>query len=496
MREIYPNLRIFKFKYLSSLCLNLCLSLTLGTSLIACDDKAETNSRDGEAGTEIDRGVEEEAGTEAGDQAGVDIGGVEEEAGVEAGEQALYEENLSPITVQGCDPSTLGQSSVLMPEGTRTQIHPDAAWDGEAFWMTWNIPNEDGKFETWAGRFDCQFNFLIQPFAVDQVAGMNDVDPSITVNGEVVLVAWARDDSFTGGGEYNLSTQIATFDRTSGEVLMTPRALQVKTIEAMSAEQAKITDNDGEVDEGNRWMVNVRAHPEGGFVLSGSWGDPAVNSFRTYLVHLNEQAEPIGSAWLAEPSGRDQGQATLSVSPRGHIDLVWQGNDANGQSGMFIRSWRKDLPVLALDFIGRDWSSAGVMRHPYLGYEEGINQPVLSMSVDRPWIVGGNNAGQVTLIDDTGAESGISGGRQPYLGLSFAPKVITGYQRVQGTEHKVWRRPISAERSIELPEELTVSPNAAPYALSITHFKGGSLYLWAEGQNPNFLIRASLVSQP
>ena len=97
--------------------MNLCLSLALGTSLIACDDKDEANSNDGEAGTEIDGGVEEEAGTEAGEKAGVETGGVEEEAGVEAGEQVLYEENLSPITVQGCDPSTLGQSSVLMPEG-------------------------------------------------------------------------------------------------------------------------------------------------------------------------------------------------------------------------------------------------------------------------------------------------------------------------------------------------------------------------------------------
>ena len=487
MKETASCLILWKFNHLTRLLLTLCL----GFSLIACDNESNSEADEG-AGLELVAGTE--AGAEAGTEAGTEAGA---EAGTEAGEPAsMYEENLSPITVQGCDLDSLGQSSILMPEGTQTQIHPDATWDGEAFWMTWNIPNEEGKFETWAGRFDCQFNFLVEPFAVEQVTGMNDIDPAVAVSGEHVLVAWARDDSFIGGGDYNLSTQIATFDRTSGMQVTAPRALQVKTIEAMSAEEARQSTYDGEFDVGNRWMVNVKAHPDGGFVLSGSWGDPAVNSFRTYLVHLNEQAEVVGSAWLAEPNGRDQGQAILSVSARGHIDLVWQGNDTNGQSGMFVRSWRKSLSGLALDFVGRDWSSAGVMRHPYLGYEEGLNQPVLSASVDRPWIVGGNNAGQVTLIDDTGAESGISGGRQPYLGLNFAPKVISGFQRVQGTEHKVWRRPIGADRSIDLPEELTVTPNAAPYPLSVSHFKGGSLYLWAEGQNPNFLIRASLLPEP
>ena len=473
--------------------------LLMAIFITACYDESSTNEV--VVDMEVMAGGEDGGMMAGGEDGGMMTGGEDgggENGGMVAGteEGVRYEDGLDPIVLTGCDSSKLGQSTVLMPDALLTQIHPTATWDGEAFWFAWNIPNEESKFETWAGRFDCDLNMMIEPFAVDQVSGMNDIDPSIAVNGDTVLIAWARDNSFIGEVDYNLTTHIATYHRVTGEQITPATELRVKTIEAGHPTEAKNTPAGDQLDIGNRWMVNVATNPDGGFILSGSWGDPDVNSFRAYVVHLNEDGLPQGSAWLADPAGRNHNQPVLSVSPRGHIDLVWGGDDANGRSGLFIHSWRGDRSSIFQSFIDRDWSSADVMRYPHLGYEEGLNMPVLLNQVDRPWVVGSNNAGQVTLIDAEGEESGISGGRQPYLGVQFAPKVITGYQRVQGTQHKVWRRPIGEDRSINLPEELSIDPTVAPYPLSMTHFKGGSLYLWSEGENPNFLIRASLIAQP
>ena len=467
------------------------LIFTLCSLIAACGE--EERSRETTAGEmnagEISAGEMNAGEMNAGEMNAGEMNAGEMNAGeISAGEMSAsdrFEEGLGPIMPTGCDPSSFGESALIMPEAAATQIHPDAVWDGEAFWLTWNIPNEESKFETWAGRMDCNLNMIVPPFAVERAAGMNDVDPSIAVSGDVVLIAWARDDSFTGGGEYNLTTRVATFDRLTGEPRRQARELKVKTIIADHPVEARTSEpSSDDFDEGNRWMVNVAAHPDGGFVLSGSWGDPAVNSFRVYLVHLDEDAETIGSAWLADPEGRDQSQAILSVSPRGHIDLTWGGNDERGQAGHFVRSWRGELSTEVRSFTGRDWTSAAVMRHPYLSLEEGINAPVLREQVDPVWVIGSNNAGQVTVVNDTGDESRLSGGRSPYLGVRFAPKSITGYQRVMGNRNTVWRRPLSSDRSIELPETLSVEPTVAAYPLSITHIKGGSLYLWAEGENP------------
>ena len=469
-------------------------------SFTACDDDPSPTSQAGaEAGAEAGEDAGAEAGADAGAEAGGDAGAeagadAGAEAGADAGTEDEYQEGLAPITVEGCDPSAFGNTALLIPEGALTQIHPDAAWDGEAFWMAWNIPNDEGKFETWAGRFDCALNLIIEPFAVEQESGMNDLDPSVAVIGDTVMIAWARDNSYSDGGDYNLSTRLASFDRLSGEPIAPPQALSVTTIESQTATEARETSTEGaDPDVGNRWMTDLAAHPDGYFVLSGTWGDPAVNSFRAYLVHLDESGAPLGSAWLADPTGRNHNQPLLSVSPRGHIDLVWGGDNGDGQSGFFVRSWRDDLTSEQRSFTERDWSSAAAMRHPYLGYEEGLNQPVLRDRVDPLWVVGSNNAGQVTVVDAEGQESGISGGRLPYLGVRFAPKAITGFQRVEGNRNTVWRRLLAADRALGLPETLSIEPSVAAYPLSVTHIKGGSLYLWAEGDNPNFRIRATLI---
>ena len=399
--------------------------------------------------------------------------------------------------VTGCDASTLGQSAQLAPSGDRTQIHPDVVWDGEAFWVTWNIANDEGKFETWAGRFACDLSALVAPFAVEQTAGMNDVDPSISVRGDTVLIAWARDDGGTSGARYNLTTRVAAYHRVSGEVITVPTQLQIHIDDTVTtAEEALERSNEGEASSGNLWMVSLGALPEGGFLIAGSWGDPERNTFRVYVQHLDELGSPVGSAWLVDPEGANQGHPVVSVSAYGVIDVLWQGDDAQGQSGLFSRSWRRDIVSPLRGYIEEGWVGVHTMRNPHLPYAEGlIAQAPQGQDLGLPWAVGNDAEGSLRFISPTGQEQGVAP-RRPLRLMRFIPQGIVGYQQRSGTEHDVLWRVLNRDATWGDFTFITGELPAAPYPLAAAHFEGGAILIWAEGYNPNFTLRASLISAP
>lgn len=476
-------------------------SLVIGGTLVlcACDDETQSAVAGDELGGATRGG--EVAGGQGGLQGGSEQGGGEmagELGGTIAGDmggELIGGELLPPtppeLSLTGCDPSALNQNASLVSREDRTQIHPSAVWDGEAFWVTWNIANDEGKFETWAGRFGCDLQPIVEPFAVERQAGVNDTDPSIAVDEEVVLIAWSRDDSFLEG-EYNLSTRIATLNRDTGERISSPRKLEVHQSEAQDASSALASEG-GPLAVGNRWMVNVVTRPMGGFLLSGSWGDPAVNSFRAYLVHLDHQGQVEGSAWLAETGGRDQTFPQLRVSAYGVIDLLWRGRDQSGQEGIFARSW-KDSTVSSLRaHLEAGWISADEYRSPQLPYEEGLlADGPLGNNLGTPWVVG-TNGGALLVRSSTNVMGGISS-RKAISGVQFIPGAILGYQRYEGSAQEIWMRSLSEDGQLGDAVLLTETPNAAAYPLSVSLFKGGALLIWAEGNNPSFKLRGSLIS--
>lgn len=374
-------------------------------------------------------------------------------------------------------------SQDLLPSLRSTQIHPDAVWDGEAFWVTWTLPNDEGKFEIWAGRFGCDLTPIVEPFPLDQRPGMNDTDSVIAVNGDQVMVAWMRDNSFADGATYNLGTLTQRLSRVTGE--------RVGEVQLVSLSVA------GEPKEGNLWMPDLAPSPEGGFVLVASWGNPEVNSFQVVMLPLDDQGVE-GDGWLIEEGGRDQTSPTLSQYGSTY-DVLWSGKGEGGAEGFWAKTWRLSEGAWVsdelIDLSDRDWVSASVGRGVNQRYREALN-PSDDEQSGPPYLIGSKQGGAVELINPSGVRGAAGPDMVTSLGPTFGYGLIASYQRITGTQSKVWWRSVSAEGALQPISYFQQDGPAAPYPLSITPFPGGHLALWAQGNNPEFMLKATLLPTP
>ncbi len=55
----------------------------------------------------------------------------------------------------------------LDPDGPDTQIHVNAAFDGQGVWIVWNRPDGNNYFDVWAQRLGCDGEALVEPFRVN-----------------------------------------------------------------------------------------------------------------------------------------------------------------------------------------------------------------------------------------------------------------------------------------------------------------------------------------
>jgi hypothetical protein len=321
---------------------------------------------------------------------------------------------------------------------------------------------------------------------------MNDTDSSIAVSGERVLIAWSRDNGFADGAEHNLSVQLRTLERVSGAPLEEAHTLNFSL------------KGEGPA-EGNLWMPQLTPHPEGGFMLVASWGNTTLNTFQLALLPVSEEGEE-GEAWLIDPAGRDQLNAQVAYYGRA-LDVLWTGTSESGADGFWAKSlyfspsesseegaWEEGALI---DLTGRGWLSAGVGRGITERYEEAIITPRAELEVGAPWLIGARAGGVVELVNPEGEAR--SAGRQSVtnLGPQLSYGLIAAYERISNTQSKVWRRALNVTTSGDVMlADVRPYPQdgpAAPYPLSVTPFPGGHLTLWAQGQNPEFMLKATLT---
>ena len=464
-------------------------SILLTTLCWGCDG-VDSTEREGGAGG----GGEPEAGARlGGERAGGEEAGGERAGGEQEGltEEGGGDREMGGMAdaPQGCPEEAWGRSTELSDQDIRTQIHGDALWDGEAFWITWNQANEEGKFEVWAGRYDCALTPLVEPFAVSKIAEMNDVDPSIARSGEVIMIVWARDSSFAGGDMYNLSTPSRRFDRLSGAPLGEERV-----------QLARALNDQGALDPliGNQWMPKLVALPEGGFVLSGAWGSPERNSFMVYVQAISAEGEPIGEAHLADESGRDQNSPQLTISPNHVLDMIWSGSNESGAEGVWLKSWLT-TPLSETAVGANAWRTTPLQNltsNGWISASSGERDQLDGAAAleSRPPLIGADEAGLSTLFASDRPPVQVSA-----VGLfSLAPQLnhgmITYYERLSGYRNKIWWHERSSDGELSPARLIEQTGPAAPYQLALAPLLGGHLLLWSQGENPNFKLFGRLVS--
>ena len=400
----------------------------------------------------VDAGRADAAGADAGtiDASGADAGPPRCEALTESG--AVFE---------------------IAPELPTTQIHASVAFDGEAIWLAFNLPEEGdtGLFDVLAMRLGCDGAVVTPVFQVNTTVAPNDADPSVAVSGERVIVAWHSDDSTL---EHNLDIRYRVFELDGTPVLADDLVLE--------------TTRSGTAVAGNALAPRVIARAGGGFWLAGMRGIEEAPGFQIFVQAIAADGTLDGEALdfiepeatQSNPDLAEEGDdlvvgwtRTDSITDRSYIRL------AGAASGMDLFS---DLPPAGTPAIAID----GTRRYAAAQASITATDPdIYLVSLDAP-------AERVR----TGARGRID--HSPVISLAETGGALAWYQNVRGLENDLVVAAIDGTTSpptIGDPILVSTDHPAAPYGVAVTRVAPSVwFFAWSSGTSPDLRLYGRFVA--
>ncbi len=366
-------------------------------------------------------------------------------------------EGSSTSDAPACDTFTPSENFEIASGQHTTRIHPHAVGDARGAWFTYVEPEPAGSlFDVVALHLDCTLQADVPPFAVNTEVG-NDIDPSVAISGDRVVVLWNSDNG--QGGSDNLQIHYRRFALDGTPLDETQRRLT--------------TQVDGDDILGNHTNANV-VGSDLGWTVAGIRAHPGSPAFVAFLQHLDPQGDLLGEAFspFVDPSvshlaaSGDESWIGYAVSGRG-FDEVRVANEAG------------DPAIVPFP----DASSGGIHlvatpSGPLVAASSGDSGPDILISMLE------SEAPPLRLGEPGTTE------HSPMLALGPDSSAAVVYHRVQAGAGNtvVFQRLTLAGDTVSAngePEDLdTMSP---PYPPSVTALPNGTwLATWARGQSPAF----------
>jgi hypothetical protein len=375
------------------------------------------------------------------------------------------------------------ETFILAPDLPETQIHPVAAFDGEAVWVVFNVPEEAGSgFDVWALRLACDRSFATEPFRVNTTVEPNDVDPALALSADRVVVAWQSD---TGVVPVNMHTYYRLFAVDGTPLIAEDRPVQ--------------TTRGGLPLEANAWMPSVAILPDG-FALAGSRAIDELGSFQVYVQRFDAEGVPAGNTVepfldaevsesypsLAAISASDLVVAWAREPAEADGEVVWKRLDDGSAPPEPVAPGEglSGAPSLAVD--REDPSHLMLAFHVARGEGAAVRLVDLGAALpDRPTLVLGQ------------ASTGID--QVPTVALEPGGGAVGWFRNVSGLQNDVIVEGFRREGAALVGdgEILLRTEGAAPaiYGIGLTYV-GGDVYFvtWAEGDNPAFMLFGRFVT--
>ena len=328
----------------------------------------------------------------------------------------------------------------LLPASPKTQIHADIAFSGEYLWMTYNLPNDEGKFDVYLASFDCEGNPSWGPSQILQREGVNQTTPRIAISGDHILVASQGDNASAGN---NLSIQLHIQDENGNLIQERDWAPSV----------------DGEVI-GNHWLPSV-VGTDDGFWIAAAAASTNGPYFRTLVQALDADGaavEPphwVGPDSYAVYPNIDAQDERYVVSWDDQENVYWTTGTITGQDGETQQQ-----------------SNAGFSRVIW----DGATIRVFSSQISPPQI----------LLDGESLSS--SANTHLPNAVSGENSIAYAHFRIQsGFQNDLLYGHIQGDSLVSSDQIITSNPAAAPYRPAITHLGGDSFFVvWSQGDNPDF----------
>lgn len=357
----------------------------------------------------------------------------------------------------GCDGFEPGEAFEIAADVSPTRIHPHAAGDATGAWFTFAHPEPAGPLaDVSVMHLRCAADVDVEPTRVNTDPG-NDIDGSVAVFDDRVLVVWNTDDG--SGGSSNLQIHGRVLDLAG--VPLTDAAFRVTT----SVRGRPILGNHtlaiASADEDGFRVAGLRAHPDSpAFVafdqaldadgaLLGPASSPPIEAG---VSHLHASS---GGGWLAYGRSDEAGDQVWLTHP--DQDAVAAFGGAPATAGVVLDRPEARLEPLVAAALGSGTSlDIGValfagdpLQLGEPGYIE--HSPSVAQSPD----------GALALVYHRN-QSG------------FDNAVVFQRLRLRGSQV------LADGDAVELD---TLSP---PYPPSITWTPGGWLVTWSRGTSPDF----------
>ncbi|MEM6292601.1 MAG: hypothetical protein AAGA54_15110 [Myxococcota bacterium] len=357
-----------------------------------------------------------------------------------------------------CDGFVPGEAFEIAAGSSSTRIHPHVAGDGSGAWFTFVQPEPAGSlFDVMATRLRCAGVADVEPFTVNTEPS-NDIDGSIAVSGDRVMVLWNSDDG--SGGSSNLQVHARTFF-TDGTPLD-------------DAQRRITTAVDGEDILQNHTFGVVTPAPEG-FVVAGLRAHPDSPAFVAF-----SQALDLDGALVDEAFGPpvEDGVSHLLASATGPWLAFGRSSDRTDAVWMTDGTEEGTQPL----FDGQSGQGAHVLTLP-----AAPEQPLIAAAVgqgssfDIAIAVG---AGSPLLLGEASSLE-----HNPTLAAGPDGQLAVVYHRNLGGLNNavvLQRLALRGESVVTVgePEELDVM--SPPYPPSLTWIEAGWLATWSRGSSPDF----------
>ena len=369
-----------------------------------------------------------------------------------------------------------------------TQIHPFTAFDGEIVWVAYNLPNrETSNFDIYLVRLYCDGAQVAPPFKVNTIS-INNIDPTISINGETVLVAWNGD---TGEGIGNMNIYYRLFQKDS-----TPLSDEEFSLEPT---------RNGQSVSGNLLSPQLAALSNGTFALVGSWGIEEAQSWQVFLQIIDASGNPVGdavdAAFLPETA---QMNPSVVAAADGSIHISWTQSPLDNldlNQVVYVKfapqatQSEPSPPAVAADMEGSNGSNYSV--------SPDSSNIILAFQSE----ISGKNP-NIHLMDggdfnaeDVGLTLGLSAkfDHSPIVAQGESGGAVAWYRMISGIKSSVFvqRFDFDGEAFSTPGDPVRVNDGAAAgyFPTSITHIADNIYFIvWSEGNSPDFRVKARFVS--
>ncbi|MEM7604570.1 MAG: hypothetical protein AAF411_04370 [Myxococcota bacterium] len=351
---------------------------------------------------------------------------------------------------------------LTLADASETNIHPSVAWDGEKLWLTYTTLEPDTSlFDVRIRSIDCDGS-LGDEVRVNDVDGESELDSTIAVSGERLIVGYQSDDR--SGESDAIRPFVRVFDLDG-----TP----------MNDAVAIAREREGEAITATNWMVQVRAR-EDGFMAAGTRGVDALNAFQMYAQPLDMDGVPTMDASDLAPTETSQTNPVIGLGEGPWY--AWTELLDAGESVFAARLGEAPIELETGTLFADQPSLAGSLIAFHAGGGSRTDIYVRNLETDVQTTVG--------RLSQTDGAASIAGTPASFL--------VAWLRNVEGLQHELQYTlgsEVDGEFVMATPVVIPTEAPVFPYTPAVVALPNGAFFVaWSETEmSPNLRVHGRFI---